>query len=192
MGETTATKTEEAIDAVDGVQLLRSYLLHCRYVRRGLRRIERALSERAEAHDDSKLMADEFAGFTRINKAARLNPYGSPEYRAGLKQEKPTIDLHYSRNRHHPEHAKLAGEAAETKRGLPDDATYWAARTAAEMDFLDLIEMVCDWRGAYLGYGSQGTWEENMVRQRERYKDRFSAGQWWLIDEVAAFVAGVR
>lgn len=189
--ETTVTKTEEAIEPVDGVQLLRTYLLHCRYVRRGLSRIERELHERAERHDDSKLMADEFAGFTRINKAARLHPYGSAEYRSGLKQEKPTIDLHYSRNRHHPEYAKLQGEAAESRRGLPDDATYWEARGAAEMTFIDLIEMVCDWRGAYLGYGSQGTWAENIERQRERYNTRFTPEQWWLVDQVAAFVAGV-
>lgn len=182
---------EEPINPTDGVQLLRTYLLHCRYVRRGLARITTALTERAEAHDDSKLFADEFAGFSRINKAAREHPYGSDEYRAGLKQEKPTIELHYSRNRHHPERRKLMGEAAETARGLPDDATYWAARDHAEMTFLDLIEMVCDWRGAYLGYGSQGTWAENMQRQRDRYDKEFTPAQWWLIDEVAAFVASV-
>lgn len=184
--------SEELIDPVDGVQLLRSYLLHCRYVRRGLDRIGRALSDRAESHDDSKLFADEFAGFSRINKAAREHPYGSEEYRAGLRQEKPTIDLHYSRNRHHPEHAKALGEQAEAERGLPDDFTYWSAHAKGEMHFLDLIEMVCDWRGAYLGYGSQGTWEDNMLRQHERYGQRFNSAQWWLIDQVAAFVAEVR
>ena len=179
---------DETINPQDGIQLLRSYLLHCRYVRRGLDHVERALHERADAHDDSKLFADEFAGFSRINKAAREHPYGSEEYRAGLRQEKPTIDLHYSRNRHHPERRQMMGEAAEAARGLPDDATYWAARTAAEMNFLDLIEMVCDWRGAYLGYGSQGTWAENMTRQHERYGDQFTDAQWWLIDQVAGFV----
>jgi hypothetical protein len=178
---------DQPIEPIDGVQLLRSYLLHCRYVRRGMRCIERELSERAERHDDSKLMADEFAGFSRINKAAREHPYGSAEYRAGLRQEKPTIDLHYSRNSHHPEHGRILGELTEKERGLPDDATYWAANTP--MSWLDLIEMVCDWRGAYLGYGSQGTWDENMQRQRERYKDWFTPEQWWLIDQVAAFIS---
>lgn len=183
---------DQPIEPVDGVQLLRSYLLHCRYVRRWLQRVAHGLLERAESHDDSKLFADEFAGFSRINKAAREHPYGSPEYRAGLKTEKPTIDLHYSRNRHHPEYAALQGDAAEIERGLPDDATYWEARQAAEMNFLDLIEMVCDWRGAYLGYGSQGTWEASMALQHERYEDRFAAEQWWLIDQLAAFVAEVK
>lgn len=182
----------EEINPVDGVQLLRSYLLHCRYVRRGLNRVVRELSERAESHDDSKLFADEFAGFSRINKAAREHPYGSPEYRAGLKQEKPTIDLHYSRNRHHPERRQMMGDKAEEARGLPDDFTYWTARTAAEMNFIDLIEMVCDWRGAYLGYGSQGTWADNMQRQRARYGTSFTDAQWWLIDQVAGLVAEIK
>jgi hypothetical protein len=181
---------DESIDPVDGVQLLRSYLLHCRYVQRGINRVATALHERADSHDDSKLFADEFAGFSRINQAAREHPYGSPEYRAGLEQEKPTIDLHYSRNSHHPEHGRLLGEAAERERGLPDDATYWEAYKP--MTFIDLIEMVCDWRGAYLAYGSQGTWDENMKKQRERYLKRFNAKEWWLIEEVAAFVTDVK
>ncbi len=170
---------EEVVDSVDGVQLLRSYLLHCRYVRRGINRVALALNERADCHDDSKLLADEFAGFSRINKAAREHPYGSPEYRAGLKQEKPTIDLHYSRNSHHPEfYAAAVPQRTELQ--------------AHQMSWLDLIEMVCDWRGAYLAYGSQGTWEENMDRQRERYKGWFKPEQWWLIDQLAAFVMAVK
>lgn len=176
---------DEPIDPVDGIQLLRSYLLHCRYVRRGLTNIATALSERADCHDDSKLQADEFAGFSRINKAAREHPYGSPEYRAGLKQEKPTITLHYFRNSHHPE---FHGTETEGRVSIGLEVV------AQSMTWLDLIEMVCDWRGAYLGYGSQGTWEENMQRQRDRYKvdQWFTKEQWYLIDEVAKFVAAVK
>lgn len=177
---------DRRLDPIDGVQLLRTYLLHCRYVRRGMKRIEQALADRADKHDDSKLFADEFGGFSRINSAARQFPYGSEEYRAGLRQEQPTIDLHYSRNSHHPEHGKILGEMAEKERGLPDDATYWAAHKS--MTWLDIIEMVCDWRGAYLGYGSQGTWADNIQRQHERYATRFTEPEWWFIDAVAEFV----
>lgn len=172
---------EQPIDPVDGIQLLRSYLLHCRYVRAGLRTVTQALENRAEVHDTSKLMADEFSAFSRINKAAREHPYGSPEYRAGLKVEKPTSALHYSRNSHHPEcHVSAI-----------DGAVSLDVRVAAQdMTFLDLIEMVCDWRGAFLGYGSQGTWQENMHRQRDRYKvdQWFTKEQWWLIEQVASLL----
>lgn len=173
--------SEQTIDPIDGIQLVRSYLLHCRQVRAGLRKVVRELDERAEIHDTSKLESDEFAGFTRINKAARENPYLSPEYRAGLAQEQPVIDLHYSRNSHHPE---FHGSEIEGSVSL-------GVRVAAEdMGFLDIIEMVCDWRGAYLAYGSKGTWEENIVRQRDRYKvdQWFTESQWWLIQSVAEFL----
>lgn len=183
-------KNEDLIEPVDGVQLLRSYLLHCRYVRRGLGRVASALTERADCHDDSKLLADEFAGFSRINKAARQHPYGSPEYRAGLKQEKPTVELHYLRNSHHPEFH------GTDRTDIPDHdvrRTTDSGKPLAEaMTWLDLIEMVCDWRGAYLAYGSQGTWDDNLHRQRERYAGWFTVSQWWFIEEIGAFVAAVK
>ena len=175
------------LNALDGVQLLRSYLIHCRYVRRGLLKVARELEARAEAHDDSKLLADEFAGFSRVNMAAREHPYGSPEYRAGLKQEKPTIDLHYSRNSHHPEF--YGTDAKPEPPDTEERVTIGTGRFLADrMTFLDIIEMVSDWRGAYLGYGSQGTWDENMARQRQRYQGWFTESQWWLIEQVSAFL----
>jgi hypothetical protein len=136
-------------------------------------------------------MTDEFAGFSRINKAAREHPYGSPEYRAGLKQEKPTVELHYSRNSHHPE---FYGSDAKPE---PDDSekrvTIGTGRFLSDqMTWLDIVEMVCDWRGAYLGYGSQGTWEENMSRQRKRYDGWFTPEQWWLINQLSEFVTVVK
>lgn len=149
----------------DSIQLLRTVIAHRDYVRIALQRIIHELEERSLAHDLSKLSADEFAGFVRINLAAREHPYGSEEYRAELKAEKSTVDLHYSRNNHHPEHCS-------------DDPT-------EQMGFIEIIEMVCDWRSAYLTYGSQGTWHENMLRQADRYKHTFSPEQWWLIWDVS-------
>ena len=34
-----------------------------------------------------------------------------------------------------------------------------AARDAARMTFMDVIEMVCDWWGARKGYGDTRTWK---------------------------------
>jgi len=151
---------------IDAVHLIRSYMLHCRFVRHGLNSVVRELSERAERHDDSKLMADEFDGFTRINKAARENAYLSPEYKAGLA---------------HPE---FHGDLCEGRVCVGVEVA------AEKMTWLDIVEMVCDWHGAYRAYGSKGTWEENMERQRERYKvnNWFTKEQWWLIDQVAIFI----
>lgn len=156
----------------DGIQLLRTMTVHLTELRRGMQAITQDLDRRALRHDLSKFLAGEFAGFARINAAARLHPYGSEEYKAGLRQEKETIELHYSRNSHHPEHGP--------------------------MSFLDIIEMVCDWRAAYLGYGSQGTWEENIERQKSRWCERFpgeagclTANEWWLVEKVADYVARI-
>ncbi len=168
----------------DAIATLRTITAHITHVRAGLERMGEEVRRRALLHDLSKLSGDEFDGFTRINRAARENPYGSEEYRAGLRQEKPTIDLHYSRNSHHPEFHKTPGLDATDPR-----VNIGGERVAAGMGFLDIIEMVCDWRGAYLGYGSQGTWADNMRRQHERYDGWFTEGQWWLIDQVAAWIA---
>lgn len=167
---------DNAIDSQDAIQLIRTMKQHIGFVQEGLLAISQSLQRRGLVHDRSKFSADEFAAFTRINSIAREHPYGSEEYRAGLRQEKSTIDLHYERNSHHPEHHDLAASHVD------------GMFRAEMMGFLDIIEMVCDWRSAYLAYGSQGTWEDNVERQRQRYKEWFSPGQWWLIDQVAAYV----
>ena len=53
--------------------------------------------------------------------------YGSEEYNQFLKELKPALDIHYSENRHHPEHFA---------NGIDD------------MNLLDLIEMMCDWKAS--------------------------------------------
>jgi len=160
--------TEQPIDPIDAVQLLRTVVAHRDYLRLGLQKITHELERRALAHDLSKLSPDEFAGFSRINRAAREHPYGSEEYRASLQQEKPTVDLHYSRNDHHPE----TGTSCVN----------------VDMGFLQIIEMVCDWYAAWKTYGSQGTWLDNLKIQQCRYETVFTDAQWWLIREVSLFV----
>src|SRR5688500_11853943 len=111
----------------DKIALIRTMYVHISQVRANLQRITHDLERRSLIHDESKFSADEFDGFARINKIARENAYGSEAYISSMRQESPTIDLHYSRNSHHPEH--------------------WPYQ---EMSWLDLIEMVCDWRSAYI------------------------------------------
>ena len=154
------------MEAMDGVQLLRTLALHNRHVEGGLLRVRQELERRAHHHDDSKLWSDEFAGFAEINGVAREHPFGSPQYNASLAASRRAIDLHYSRNSHHPEHHA--------------DPT--------QMSWLDIIEMVCDWRGAWIAYGSQRSWPENMETQRQKLSEVLTAEQWWLVEQVAAFL----
>lgn len=177
-------------DPQDAFGLLRSFLAHRQYVVEALGLVTTDLTRRGVVHDLSKLKDDEFAGFSRINAAARIHKFGSPEYAEGMKRERATIDLHFSRNSHHPERPKLMGEAAERERGLPDDATYWAAHGAAYMTFLDVIEMVCDWWAARKGYGDTRPWVESVKMNLDQKGKHLDAHQLWLAQEVAAFLGG--
>ncbi len=172
----------------DAFGLLRSFSRHRDFVRLALRRIADALAERGIVHDASKMLDDEFAGFSRINAAARVHKFGSPEYAEGMKRERSTIDLHFSRNRHHPERPRLIGEAAEKDRGMPDDFTYWAAHDAAAMTFLDVIEMVCDWWGARKGYDDPRPWRDTVELNLKQKGEHLSDEQRWLAGQVASWL----
>lgn len=174
---------------MDSIGLLRSYSRHRDFVRLALASVRHDLERRGIVHDASKLLDDEFAGFSRINAVARTQKFGSPEYRESMQTERATIDLHFSRNSHHPERPTLIGEQAESERGLPDDCTYWDARQAAQMSFLDVIEMVCDWWGARTGYAdSRMTWQESVLMNLESKGKYLSESQIWLVHEVARFL----
>lgn len=182
--------TNDTINAADAFGFLRSYLRHRAYVAEGLSLVTTEIARRATVHDLSKLLDDEFTGFCRINAAARVHKFGSPEYQEGMDRERGVIDLHFSRNSHHPERPKLLGEAAERERGLPDDFTYWQARDGAEMTFLDVIEMVCDWWGARKGYDDPRPWDESVKLNLDAKGKHLTAEQRWLAESVAAFLLG--
>jgi hypothetical protein len=179
---------DQNYDPRDAFGLLRSYIAHRAYISEGVGLVKAELDRRVIVHDLSKLKDDEFAGFSRINAAARINKFGSEEYKAGMKREKSTIDLHFIRNSHHPERPRLIGEAAESERGLPDDYTYWSAHGAAQMTFLDVIEMVCDWWAARKGYGDTRSWADSVQLNLDAKGKYLSAEQLWLAREVARFL----
>jgi hypothetical protein len=146
----------------DAFGLLRSYTRHLAFVRDTLASVGHALERRAIRHDASKMLDDEFAGFSRINAAARVHRFGSPEYADGMRRERETIEAHFRRNSHHPEfHA---------------------------MTFLDVIEMVCDWRGAQLGYDDPRPWRESFDLNIRAKGGHLSPEQLWLARQVADFI----
>ena len=145
----------------DAIGLLRSYIRHRAYLRVALDSLRNDLQRRADVHDLSKLLDDEFEGFSRINAAARINKFGSPEYAEGMRRERPTIDLHFSRNSHHVEYG--------------------------EQSWLDIVEMVCDWWAARQGYAdNQKTWDETVELNLKHKGHRLSPEQLWLVRQVAA------
>jgi hypothetical protein len=128
------------------IKTLVTMLNHQGQIRARLKALARELEKRADLHDLSKFKADEFAGFVEINRIAREHPFGSPEYKASIEGNK-TVELHFSRNRHHPE---------------------YHANGIGDMNFIDFVEMVADWLGATATYGT-GTFEDVLQKQIERF-----------------------
>lgn len=85
------------------------------------------LSERALAHDLSKLQSPEKEVFDAETPNLKGLTYGSDEYKASLARMQKALVHHYGVNSHHPEHYE---------HGIRG------------MSLLDLVEMLCDWKAA--------------------------------------------
>ena len=108
------------------------------------------LAKRAQCHDASKLVEPEKSAFDRL-KALQLSgmDYGSEEYRACLRKEKPAIEHHYAHNSHHPEFYPY---------GLDG------------MSLFDVMEMLLDWKAATERMKNGGDIRRSLEINRERFK----------------------
>lgn len=143
----------------DEIKALVTIQRHIAIVQKYLTQLAHRLEQRALEHDLSKLSKDEFAGFVEVNRIARLYPYGSPEYKNSLEGNK-AIDLHFSRNSHHPEYHK---------DGIND------------MTLLDVIEMVIDWQSASETY-DKISFQEALPKHIERFN--IDEKYLWLINLI--------
>ena len=87
------------------------------------------LRHRIIYHDVSKLEPPEKQIFDVVTPKLKGLTYGSDEYKKSLNEMGEALKHHYAENLHHPEHFK---------NGIDD------------MDLIDIIEMVCDWKAATL------------------------------------------
>ena len=106
------------------------------------------LGWRMQEHDKSKLEEPEKSGYDQITTRLKDVSYGSPEYRACLKELKPTVEHHYAHNSHHPEHYPNGVDG---------------------MSLLDLIEMLADWKAAGERH-SDSSLEKSIAINEERFK----------------------
>lgn len=107
--------------------VMRETLEHVRRVAELMLDAIENLQRRAVRHDDSKFSVEEFESFAQETPGLKSLVYGSDEYREALRRIKPAIKHHQANNRHHPE---------------------YHAGGFADMNLLDLIEMLADWRAA--------------------------------------------
>lgn len=104
------------------------------------------LQNRSHIHDQSKLISPEKELFDEWTPKLADSTYMSDTYKEFLVNLKPALDHHYAANSHHPEHYK---------NGIND------------MNLLDLIEMMCDWKAATMRHKNGDIFksiEENQTR----------------------------
>jgi len=82
---------------------------------------------RSLRHDKSKLSQPEVSVFAEYTKKLANSEYGGEEYNKNLEFMNVALVHHYLGNRHHPEHFTTGID---------------------EMNLVDLMEMLCDWRAA--------------------------------------------
>lgn len=121
---------------------------HIANVRRLMNKAIIDLSDRSIHHDASKLDDPELDIFCKHTPVLKELEYNSPEYKDCLQRMSPAIKHHYSKNRHHPEHFP---------KGWRD------------MNLIDLLEMICDWRAAADRH-ENGNVYESLVQNEARFK----------------------
>lgn len=124
---------------------------HKRVVAQFVGEVIKELIDRLNEHDNTKLQDPEATLFDELSPKLAACTYDSEEYRGFLKELGPAIEHHYARNRHHPEHFP---------NGVKD------------MDLIDLIEMLCDWKAASLRQTNG-----NILKSIEDNQDRFGYGK---------------
>jgi hypothetical protein len=120
-------------------------LKHIRQVRKNITQVIGGLWVRGLLHDRSKLQKEEKAGFDEYTPKLAGTTYGSEEYRQFLKELKPSLDHHYAKNPHHPEHY---------------------ANGIKGMNLIDLVEMFCDWHAATKRHNDGSIIESIAINQK--------------------------
>jgi hypothetical protein len=120
---------------------------HIAQVRERLLSVAQDLIERAHRHDRSKLAEPELSVFDEFTPKLRDSTYGSDEYKAFLVGMGEGLRHHYAVNDHHPEHHP---------NGVHD------------MDLIQLIEMLADWKAATLRH-ADGDLDRSIRQNAERF-----------------------
>jgi len=112
-------------------------------------------------HDLSKYRWSEAKYFAKVIFNLKHLTFGTEEYKKNLEEIKPAVDLHYLRNRHHPEFHK---------NGFKD------------MTELDKLELIADWVSAVKRHADGNIFKSIDINQKKfGYDDTTKE---WLISIV--------
>lgn len=120
---------------------------HIQYVQAYLQIVAISLLSRGLVHDQSKLVSPEVEVFDEFTPKLASTTYGSPEYKASLEGMGEGLRHHYAANDHHPEHHP---------NGI------------ADMDLIQLTELICDWKAATLRH-PDGDLRASIEQNAERF-----------------------
>lgn len=121
---------------------------HRDFVRMLMYEIAKDIMDRADHHDDSKLLPPEKELFDEYTPKLKGCTYGSPEYHQFLSGLRTALEHHYSENRHHPEHF---------------------VNGVNGMNLVDMVEMICDWFAATLRH-DDGDINKSLQINKDRFK----------------------
>ena len=124
---------------------------HMDVVRGYLLDIAYLLMMRGHDHDHSKLEEPELTVFNEYTPLLQKSTYGSDEYKEFLVGMGKGLEHHYAVNDHHPEYFE---------NGVHD------------MDLIQMLEMLCDWRAATLRHA-----DGNLAKSIEQNAERFGYGK---------------
>jgi hypothetical protein len=110
-----------------GMEVLTDLIMHKIEVSENLKEVESELNRRGIVHDKSKFLPIEHDAFVKTRPDFKKANYGTPEYQKCIEAIQPSIDHHYSNNRHH---------VAYHENGFSD------------MNLIDILEMLADWKAA--------------------------------------------
>lgn len=137
---TPETTQDSYPDTIAHIQRVRDLIHECNV----------ELQRRALCHDDSKLFEPERSAFDRLKELSLSGmAYGSEEYRACLRAEKPAIEHHYKANSHHPEFYENGVDG---------------------MSLFDVMEMLMDWKAATERMKGGGDIVASLKINTERFK----------------------
>ena len=108
-------------------EVLTDVIVHVSEVQENLQDMIHDLTKRSIIHDRSKFQEPEFSVFCSTRPEFKNANYGTPEYASVVEKAKVAVDHHYKNNRHH---------------------TAYHANGIQDMNFMDLLEMLADWKAA--------------------------------------------
>lgn len=162
---------------------------HILEVQKYLNIVIKELIDRGNVHDQSKLVSPEVEGFNSAPPLDKID-YNSESYKESLSNLKDTLDHHYAKNDHHPEHHnKVKNENLDEDLDylikqleyikdqdavsyLTDIVEIYRSIKSSSLNNMDLIqvtEMFCDWKASTKRH-NKGNILESIDINKEKYK----------------------